>query len=165
MKKIHVPRCRINENLFIIDSTPTEDAADNRFGLNSEKTVTLLAIALQCLLVLTCRNCQNCQKILIALRCYKMKKIHVPRCRINENLFIIDSTPTEDSADNRFGLNSEKKKLRADNHSFFLTFDPEVILAPPGANCENKPELSAPDHFGTGIFYICAISMMDNKIL
>ena len=36
MKKIHVPQCRINENLFIIDSTPTEDAADNRFGLNSE---------------------------------------------------------------------------------------------------------------------------------
>ena len=29
----------------------------------------------------------------------------------------------------------------------FLTFDPEVILAPPGANCENKPELSAPGHF------------------
>ena len=39
MKKIHVPRCRINENLFIIDSTPTEDAADNRFGLNSQKSL------------------------------------------------------------------------------------------------------------------------------
>ena len=58
-----------------------------------------------------------------------MKKMHVPWCRINENLFIIDSTPTEGAADNRFGLNSEKT-LRADNHSFFLTFDPEVILAP-----------------------------------
>ena len=62
------------------------------------------------------------------------KKPRVPRCRINENLFIIDFIPTEDAADNRFGLNSEKKPLRADNHSFFLTFDPEVILAPPGAN-------------------------------
>ena len=41
MKKIHVLRSRINENLFIIDSTPTEDAADNRFGFNSEKTQSL----------------------------------------------------------------------------------------------------------------------------
>ena len=45
-KKPRVPRCRIIENLFIIDFTPTEDAADNRFGLNSEKkpyeqTITL----------------------------------------------------------------------------------------------------------------------------
>ena len=55
-----------------------------------------------------------------------MKKIHVPRCRINENLFIIDSTPTEDAADNRFGLNSEKT-LRADNHSFG-----HYTPAPPG---------------------------------
>ena len=77
-----------------------------------------------------------------------MKKIHVPRSFF---LFIIDSTLTEDAADNRFGLNSEKT-LRADNHSFFLTFDLEVILAPPGANYENKPELSAPGHFGTGYF-------------
>ena len=119
MKKIHVPRCRINENPFIIDFTPTEDAANNRFGLNSEKTVTLLAIALQHLLVLTCRNCRNCQKIFIDLRCYKMKKIHVPRCRINENLFIIDFTPTEDTADNRFGLNSEKKTTS--RQSLFLS--------------------------------------------
>ena len=68
MKKIHVPRCRINENLFIIDSTPTEDTANNRFGLNSEKTITLLATALQRLLVVTCRtkrNCWNCQKIFV----------------------------------------------------------------------------------------------------
>ena len=62
------------------------------------------------------------------------KKKRVPWCRINENLFIIDFTPTEDAANNRFGLNSEKKNLRADNHSCFLTFDPEVIQALPGAN-------------------------------
>ena len=66
MKKIRVPWCRINENLFIIDFTPTEDAADNRFGLNSEKTVTVLAIAFQRLLVVTCRNCRSCQKIFVA---------------------------------------------------------------------------------------------------
>ena len=78
MKKMPVPRCRINENLFIIDFTPTEDAADNRFGLNSEKTVTLLAIAFQRLLVVTCRNCRSCQKIFVALRCYKMKKNTCP---------------------------------------------------------------------------------------
>ena len=47
MKKVNVPQCQINENLFIIDSTPWEDAVDNRFGLNSEKnTITLFAMAL-----------------------------------------------------------------------------------------------------------------------
>ena len=42
---------------------------------------------------------------------------------------------------------------------FFLTFDPEVILAPPGASCENKLELlasgalSVQGYFGTGITF------------
>ena len=158
MKKIRVPRCRINENLFIIDFTPTEDAADNRFGLNSEKTVTLLAIAFQYLLVVTCRNCRRCQKIFVAHRCYKMKKymsLGVAPMKIYSLLIPQQkkTLPTTDLA------------LPTDNHSFFLTFDPKVILAPPGASCENKPELSAPGHFGTGIFYIWAISMMDSTIL
>ena len=69
------------------------------------------------------------------------KKTRVPRCRIKENLFIIDFTPTEDAGRQQVWLNSEKKTLRADNHSFFLTFDPEVILAPPGAKLQEIMQL------------------------
>ena len=53
-----------------------------------------------------------------------------------ENLFIIDSTPREDVADNRFGLNS-KKKLRADNHSFG-----NRTLASPGVTSGTRHQLS-----------------------
>ena len=83
MKKIRVPRCRINENLFIIDFTPTEDAADNRFGLNSEKTVTVLAIAFERLLVVTCRNCRTCQKIIRRSQTISLGVNHFSRSWIN----------------------------------------------------------------------------------
>ena len=123
----------VDENLFIIDSTPREDVTDNRFGLNGEKKrrkhlksspaticyrqpITFLATTLQCRLVVTSGTRFQLSKRFIDVFVTPSQTISLGVGSIMNNIYICTYDNFAPHFPVSFGLT-------------FMKLEPEVIIS------------------------------------